>query len=109
MTECSVFVTEGKESALLLGNPTLAAKRVAVRVQLEKATPGSKAKVVSADGKVVGTHEVSGGTGRGGQTRPSARFALPPGKYKVEIRNSAGQTKEKEITVTDQPIRLAFD
>lgn len=105
----AVFVNEGQESALLLGNPTAAAKRPAVTVQMGKAAPGSVAKVVAADGKVVGTHEVSGGSGRGGQPRAAARFVLAPGKYKVELRNSAGQTKEKEITVADAPIRVAFD
>ena len=106
----AVFVNEGQESALLLGNPAISAKKTPVTVQLGKAaTPGSKARVLAADGKVLGTHEVSGGSGRGGQPRAAARFVLPPGQYKVVVRNTAGQTREKDITVAEQPLRLNLE
>ena len=86
------------------------AKKTPVTVQLGKAgTPGSKAWVVAADGKVLGTHEVSGGCGRGGQPRAAARFVLPPGQYKVEMQDTAGQKRAKEITVTEQPLRLSLE
>ena len=47
-----------------------------------------KARILAADGQVLGTHEVSGGSGRGGQPRAAARFALPPGKYRVELQKA---------------------
>ncbi len=76
-------------------------------MQLGKGVPvGSKATVKAADGKSVGAHEVSGGDGRGGQRPNAARFTLPPGHYKVEVRDTAGQVKEKAITVTEQPMRV---
>jgi hypothetical protein len=106
----AVFVNEGQDSVLLLGNPALSAKKTPVTVQMGKAlAPGSKARVVSADGKVLGTHEVSGGAGRGGQPRSAARFTLPPGTYRIEVQDTTGAKREKEITVSEQPLRLMME
>ena len=108
-SQIAVFVNEGQESALLLGSAAVSAKKTPVTVKLDKAAPGSKARILTADGQVLGTHEVSGGSGRGGQPRPAARFALPPGKYRVEVQTSAGEKRDKEITVTDQPLGVSLD
>src|SRR5579864_4780066 len=92
-----VFNNEGQESAVLLGNPAVAQKRTPVTLQVAgtAGTIGSKTKIVDESGKVVATGEISGGDGRGGQRLPAARFALPPGKYKVIVQDTAGQTREK--------------
>ena len=105
----AVFVNEGQESCLLMGNPAFATgpKRTAITVQLGKgAAVGSKATIKSADGRALAAQELSGGDGRGGQRPHLARFTLPPGNYKVEVRDTAGQVKEKMITVTEQPLRV---
>jgi hypothetical protein len=51
---------------------------------------------------------LSGGDGRNLQATPEARFALPPGKYKAEVRLSSGKTKAKELMVADKPLWEAF-
>lgn len=107
----AVFVNDGQESVLLLGNGALAEKRAAVTVSLGKGmcAIGCKTCVKAADGKVICTQEVSGGDGRGGQRYASARFPLPPGKYVVEVRDSSGQTKRKEIAVGETPMRVTVE
>ena len=41
----------------------------------------------------MGVQQVSGGDGRGGQAAPTARFALAPGTYRVEVLFSNGDRR----------------
>jgi hypothetical protein len=102
-----IFNNEGQESAVLLGNPAFAAKKTPVSLQLAGAAGviGSRVRVLDKAGKLLGSHQVSGGDGRGGQAAPMARFALAPGAYRVEVQYSSGQRKEKDIVVAGNPMR----
>src|SRR5205085_2844911 len=64
-----VFNNEGQDSCVLLGNPEAGARRTPVTLQVSGKTGvvGSKVKVLDKGGKVVASHYVSGGDGRGGQ------------------------------------------
>lgn len=97
----AVFNNEGQDSCVLLGNPAFAAKRtpVTLRVQSKSGVIGSRVKVVDADGKLRGSCFISGGDGRGGQAAPTTRFALSPGKYRLEWLLSNGERRGKEIVV----------
>jgi hypothetical protein len=103
-----VMANEGQESVLLLGKP-VAGARTAVTLALKGSTVGSRATVVGQDGKPLAVHEVSGGDGRGGQRYSAARFALPPGNYKIEVRDSTGKLRSKDLTVADRPMRVIVD
>ncbi|HTU94174.1 MAG TPA: VCBS repeat-containing protein [Gemmataceae bacterium] len=96
-----VFNNEGQESCVLLGNREFAAKRTPVTLHVKSKTGviGSRVEVHDKDGKLQGTSYISGGDGRGGQAVPAARFALRPGKYRVEVLLSNGQRRGKEIVV----------
>jgi hypothetical protein len=106
-----VFNNEGQESCVLLGNPEWVAKRTPVTLQVAGKTGvvGSKVRVLDRDGKLLGSHHVSGGDGRGGQAAPSARFALLPGTYRVEIQYSTGERRAKRIVVAGAPLRDVLD
>jgi hypothetical protein len=96
-----VFNNEGQESCVLLGNREFAARQTPVTMYVKNKTGaiGSRVKVHDKDGKLRGTCYISGGDGRGGQAAPAARFALPPGKYRVEVLLSSGERRGKEIVV----------
>ncbi|HEY7312583.1 MAG TPA: VCBS repeat-containing protein [Gemmataceae bacterium] len=96
-----IFNNEGQESCVLLGNAEFAPKRTPVTLHVKGKTGviGSRVKVLDMAGKLRGTYFVSGGDGRGGQAVPSARFALAPGKYRVEVQYSSGERRGKEIVV----------
>jgi hypothetical protein len=106
-----VFNNEGQESCVLLGNPEFAAKRTPVTLQIKGkgGVIGSRVKVLDGSGKVQGTCFVSGGDGRGGQAAPAAHFALPPGKYRVEVRYSGGDRRAREIVVASTHLRGVLD
>jgi len=106
-----IFNNEGQESAVLLGNPAFAAKKTAVSLQLAGTAGviGSRVRVLDKAGKCLGSHQVSGGDGRGGQAAPMARFALTPGAYRVEVQYSSGQRKEKDIVVAGNPMRSVVE
>ncbi len=106
-----VFNNEGQESCVLLGNKELVRKKtpVALTVAGKSGVVGSVVKVLDKDGKTVGTQQVSGGDGRGGQSAPMARFALVPGKYRVEVAFTDGVRRAKEITVVQTPFRDVLD
>jgi hypothetical protein len=70
---------------------------------------GSLVRVLDNDGKLRGSHMVSGGDGRGGQASPVARFALEPGKYRVEVRFSSGDTRARELVVAGAHVRGVLD
>jgi hypothetical protein len=49
-----------------------------------------------------------GGDGRG-QPGLAPRFVLPPGTYQIEVRDGAGKTQTKDVTVAADPVRVRFD
>jgi hypothetical protein len=106
-----VFNNEGQESCVLLGTPEFAAKRtpVTLHVQGKSGVIGSSVKVHDKDGKFCGACFLSGGDGRGGQAMPAARFALPPGKYRIELLRSGGERESTEITVAGAPLRAILN
>jgi hypothetical protein len=106
-----VFNNEGQESVVLLGNPALAAKRTPVTLLVAGSggVVGSRVRVLDKEGKQQGVRDISGGDGRGGQQPQSARFALAPGTYRVEVRYSSGLMRAKDITVTGSQLRSVLD
>jgi hypothetical protein len=105
-----VFNNEGQESCVLLGNPEWGAKRTPVVLHVKGAgVVGSRLRVLDKSGKLLGSHVVSGGDGRGGQAAPQARFALKPGTYRVEVEYSTGLRRAREIVVATTPVRGVID
>lgn len=106
-----VFNNEGQDSVVLLGNSGIAGKRIPLLLNVagKEGVIGSQVKVASKDGKVVAMQQISGGDGRGGQQAPVARFTLQPGTYVVTVRYSNGQTRTKQISVGDSPVRDRLD
>jgi hypothetical protein len=106
-----VFNNEAQESCVLLGNPEWGQKMTPLVVQVrgKDGVIGSKVRVLDKDGKLQGSHVVSGGDGRGGQASPAARFALKPGTYKVEVLYSTGIKRMKEIVVASSPVKGVID
>jgi FG-GAP-like repeat len=106
-----VFNNEGQESTVLLGNPEVMAKRTPVSLQLagQLGVTGSRVKVTDSKGTLCGTHNVSGGEGRGGQSWPVARFALEPGTYRVEVLFSGGERRARELVVATNHVRGVLD
>jgi hypothetical protein len=106
-----VFNNEGQESCVLLGNPEWGQKMTPLVVQVKgkDGVIGSKVRVLDKDGKLQGSHVVSGGDGRGGQASPAARFALKPGTYKVEVLYSTGIKRMKEIEIASTATRGVID
>ncbi len=106
-----VFNNEGQESCVLLGNPEFVLKNTPVTLTVGGKTGivGSRVRVTDKDGKLQGTHYVSGGDGRGGQSPPAARFALKPGKYHVELELSNGTKRAKDIEVALTHLKTVLD
>src|SRR5207245_9362216 len=101
----------GEGSCVWLGNPEWSGKQTPVTLQVKGATGvlGSRVRVMDREGKLLGSHEISGGDGRGGQSSPQARFALKPGKYRVEVQYSTGVKRAREIVVANTPVRGVID
>jgi hypothetical protein len=106
-----VFNNEGQDACVLLGNPEAAAKRTPVTLQLQAPAGVTGSRVLLRDygGKLLGSHHVSGGDGRGGQAAPAARFALVPGKYRVEVQFSTGERRGREIVVAGGHVKGVLD
>lgn len=106
-----VFNNEGQDPCVLLGNPEWVAKKTPVTLYVggKAGVVGSKVTVKDSGGKLVGCHHVSGGDGRGGQSPGTARFALAPGTYRVELLTSSGEKRAKEIVVAATPMRGVLD
>jgi hypothetical protein len=96
-----IFNNEGQESCVLLGNPEFAARRTPVTMQVrsKSGVVGSRVKVLDPAGKLQALCFISGGDGRGGQAAPIARFALQPGKYRIDFLSSGGERRAREIVV----------
>jgi hypothetical protein len=82
---------------------------VTLQIVGKKGVVGSLVKVLDPKGKLQGSYQISGGDGRGGQAAPAARFALSPGKYRVEVRYSSGVRRARDIVVADAPLRGVID
>jgi hypothetical protein len=107
-----VFNNEGQEPCVLLANPEFAKKKTPVSLQFTAKTgvTGSKVRLLDKDGKtLLASHQVSGGDGRGGQAAPTARFALAPGTYRVEVQYSNGSRHAKEIVVAGTHVKGVLD
>ena len=106
-----VFNNEGQESCVLLGNPEWGARQTPVTLQVKgkEGVVGSRVRVLDDKGKLHGHHVVSGGDGRGGQAHASARFALKPGTYRVEVQYSTGVRRSRQIVVASTPVRGVID
>jgi hypothetical protein len=103
---------EGQESCVLLGNPEFAASRstpVTLQLRAKTGVVGSQVKVLDKDGKLQAACLISGGDSRGGQAAPTARFALPPGKYRLEFSSSSGERRAREIVVASTPLHGVLD
>jgi hypothetical protein len=70
---------------------------------------GATVRLLSADGKLAGTHSIAGGDGRTMQAAPEARFVAPPGKYKVEVRYSSGKVRGKMVDLAEKPLWETID
>src|SRR5262249_11637419 len=104
-----VFSNEGQEAVALLGNPEQVSKRTPLTLTISgsEGVIGSRVQVFKHD-RLVQTQEISGGEGR---TQPpaQARFALAPGRYRVDVRYSSGVVRSREITVARTPLRGRID
>jgi hypothetical protein len=106
-----VFNNEGQESCVLLGNAELLAKNPTANFRIggPDGVVGSKVLVRDLEGKLLASHFITGGDGRGGQSSPVARFALKPGTYKLEVHYSSGVCRSKEVKVAGSNIRDTLD
>ncbi len=106
-----IFNNEGQDSVVLLANPTQAGKRVPLTLTIaaKDGLTGSTVELLDKAGKRVGTRQLSGGDGRGGQQSPIARFTLEPGQYRANVRLSDGQVLTKNITLGADALRMRID
>jgi hypothetical protein len=70
---------------------------------------GAVVRVLDGAGKLRGTRHISGSDGRNLQATPEARFALAPGKYRVETRYSSGRVRAREVAIVDRPLWVTID
>lgn len=106
-----VFNNEGQAPVVLLGNPTYAARRAPLTLQVAGSggVSGSRVTILDKDGRLQGTRFLGGGEGRGGHSLPQAHYALQPGDYRVEVRYSSGLKRAKEISVANTHVRAVID
>jgi hypothetical protein len=72
---------------------------VEVKFSPKRCPIGAVVRLFSAEGKLRGMREISGGQGLGSQDAPIAHFGAAPGQYKIAVRYTNGATAEKQITV----------
>jgi len=99
-----VMANEGQDAAILFGNKELPGKATPVVVQVP--ADAARVRVVGKDVQVA--RAISTGDGRG-QPGLAPRFVLPPGAYQVEVRDGAGKTQTKDVTVAAEPLKVRFD
>jgi hypothetical protein len=106
-----IFNNEGQDSVVLLANPTQTGKRVPLTLTVggKEGITGSLVELLDMQGKRLGTRHICGGSGRGGQQAPIARFTLDPGQYRVNVRLSSGAMLTKEITLGNDAMRSRID
>lgn len=118
---CADFNNDGKLDLVLLGAnrgdpPVCLMSKVktqhaplTVRFGGPDSAIGAIVRLLHGDGKLVGTHTIAGGDGRTLQGVPEARFAAPPGKYRVEVRYSSGATRAKALELAAKPTWETID
>jgi hypothetical protein len=106
-----IFNNEGQDSVVLLANPEVTGKRVPLTLTVGGKTGiiGSRVELRDMLGKLVGTRQVSGGDGRGGQQAPTARFTLEPGQYRASVRLSSGAVLTKNIMLGSDAMRSRIE
>jgi hypothetical protein len=106
-----IFNNEGQDSVVLLSNPEVSGKRVPLTLSVasKEGIVGSRVEVLDKDNKLLGSRHICGGSGRGGQQAPIARFTLEPGQYRVNVRLSSGTVLTKNITLGQDPMRSRID
>lgn len=106
-----ILGNEGQESAVLLGNPDFASSRAAVSLHVggPLGVVGTRVRLLDESGKLVAVQSISGGDGRGSQSAPVARFALPPGRYRAQARFSSGLEVIKSFAVGNVALRGVID
>lgn len=106
-----IFNNEGQDSVVLLANPDVAGKRVPLTLSIasKEGITGCRVEIHNKDGKLVGTRQICGGAGRGGQQAPVARFTLEPGQYRASVRLSSGTVLTKNITLGTDALRSRID
>lgn len=106
-----IFNNEGQDSVVLLSNPDIVGKRVPLVLTLgaKFGVIGSRIELFNKDNKLVGSHYICGGSGRGGQQAPVARFTLEPGQYRANVRLSNGGVLTKNITLGADALRARID
>jgi hypothetical protein len=114
------FDNDGRLDLVLLGadpEPCVAllskvqGKRTPVTVRLggPDSAIGAVVRVKDGNGQLLGTRHLAGGDGRNLQTALEARFALAPGKYRVEVRYSSGTVRARTVEVADKPLWETID
>ncbi len=105
-----VFNNEGQDSVILLASAPTGTRVPFVLTLAGKESPiGSRVDLINAEGKRVARQTISGGEGRGSQASPQARFLVEPGTYKVQVRMSSGQIRERAVTIGQSPVREKID
>jgi len=106
-----IFNNEGQDSVVLLANPDVAGKRAPLTLQVASndGVIGCRIDLHDKDNKLVGTREICGGAGRGGQQASLARFTLEPGQYRASVRLSNGSVLTKNITLGNDALRSRID
>lgn len=70
---------------------------------------GAVVGVTDDKGRRLGTRFIAGGDGRNMQSTPEARFALAPGKYRIDVRYSSGQVRAKTVEIAGKPVWETID
>ncbi len=106
-----IFNNEGQDSVVLLANPEVSGKRVPLTLTVggKDGITGCRVELHDKASKLVGTRHICGGTGRGGQQAPIARFTLEPGEYRASVRLSSGTVLTKNIILGNDAMRSRID
>ncbi len=106
-----IFNNEGQDSVVLLANPDVSGKRVPLTLTVggKEGITGCRVELFDKDNKLVGTRHICGGSGRGGQQTPLARFTVEPGQYRASVRLSSGQVLTKNITLGADAMRSRIE
>jgi hypothetical protein len=103
-----VMANEGQEAAILFGNKELPSKGTPLTVHVPCECLGGTATVRVVGKDVQQARCVSCGDGRG-QPNLVPRFVLPPGTYQIQIKDGAGKTQTKDVTLAAEAIKVRFD
>ena len=102
-----VMANEGQDAVILFGNKELPGKATPLTVHVPCEFLGRTATVRVVGKGVRQVCCLSGGDGRG-QPNLTPRFVLPPGTYQVEIKDGAGKTRTKNVTLATDAVKVRF-